>query len=91
MPNPHTFTGDPFVPNGTTGLVDADGDGRLDTWKPVVLHVKETPTAIREVSSDSVKGINDKIVYTLSGQRIHKDAVSPGTIVLVNGKRYLVK
>ena len=74
-----------------TFKVDADGDGRLDTWKPVVLHVKETPTAIREVSSDSVKGINDKIVYTLSGQRIHKDAVSPGTIVLVNGKRYLVK
>ena len=56
-----------------------------------MLHVKETPTAIREISTDSVKDINDKMVYTLSGQRIHKDAVSPGTIVLVNGKKYLVK
>ena len=80
-----------FVPNGTTGLVDTDYDGRLDTWSPVVLHVKDTPTVIREVSTGEVKGDKVQVVYTLTGQRVHMDAVARGTIVLVNGKKIVVK
>lgn len=34
-----------FVPNGTTGLLDKDGDGRLDTWDPVVLHLRPSEVA----------------------------------------------
>ena len=80
-----------FVPNGTTGLVDTDYDGRLDTWSPVVLHVKDTPTVIREVSTGEVKGDKVQVVYTLTGQRVHMDAVARGTKVLVNGKERCYK
>lgn len=38
-----------FVPNGTTGLSDLDGDGRLDTWTPVVLHIS-TPGTVTAFS-----------------------------------------
>ena len=41
-----------FVPNGTTGLTDSDGDGKFDSWDPMALHIGEG-VGIRHIAADA--------------------------------------
>lgn len=70
-----------FVPNGTTGLVDSDGDGRLDTWQPVVLHLA-APTAVENVTTAG-DGNASATLYSIDGRRL--DAPQRGVNIIRQG------
>lgn len=90
-----------FIPNGTTGLLDVDGDGRLDTWSPVVLHL--TPSDIATISSvgyatfsprSRVAIPSEVSVFTVAIDEAHSRAVlnplTTGT-VLAAGTGYVIR
>lgn len=71
-----------FVPNGITGLNDEDGDGRPDTWAPVVLHIgsSDIPNGIRTIDADG-----STTVYSINGTRL--DAPKKGVNIIRKGDK----
>ena len=71
-----------FVPNGITGLNDEDGDGRPDTWAPVVLHIgsSDIPNGIRTIDADG-----NTTVYSINGTRL--DAPKKGVNIIRKGDK----
>ena len=71
-----------FVPNGITGLTDEDGDGRPDTWAPVVLHIgsSDIPNGIRTIDADG-----STTVYSINGTRL--DAPKKGVNIIRKGDK----
>lgn len=73
-----------FQPNSTTGLVDADGDGRLDTWQPMTLNL-DLPSSVAVVEADAAK--MPLRYYNLSGQQVDYNSAAVGTILVCRGKK----
>lgn len=90
-----------FVPNGTTGLLDIDNDGRLDTWSPVVLHLN--PYDIATISSLGYATFSPRSrvtipaevdVFTVAIDEAHGRAVLhplPTGTVLAPGTGYVIR
>ena len=71
-----------FVPNGITGLTDEDGDGRPDTWAPVVLHIgsSDIPNGI-----SSVKTEGSTTIDIINGTRL--DTPKKGVNIIRKGEK----
>lgn len=74
-----------FIPNGITGLVDIDGDGRVDTWSPIELHV--TSDDVVSVSSVGYDRSDDSY-YSLQGVRTKTPTKG---LYIISGKKVLIK